>query len=144
MLSEKREKVGWKEVRGGGMADTTRRRRWRGEGDWRHGGGLGSAHCQLRHWTCATVAGSKTFGQITDVAGSRMPPCTAAPLSGYLFGFLPYTAVQYFTLTAVFGPSVWFLPTSNRTHFLPRKVSNAPFVNPSLLLSSTDQTLPLI
>lgn len=44
--------------------------------------------------------------------------------------------------------SFWSLcvvsPTSNRTRFLPRKVSKAPFVNPSLLLSSTDQTLPLI
>ncbi len=74
VFSEKRKKVGWKEVREGGMADTKRRR------GKETGGGLGLVRCQLRHWTYATVAASKISSQITDAAQWRTPPSTATPL----------------------------------------------------------------
>lgn len=68
IFSEKREKVCWKEVGEGGGREG---RHQKGEEEReRHGVGLGTVHCQLRHWTYTTVAGS-------------------IPLSGYLLGFLP-------------------------------------------------------
>lgn len=71
-------------MREGGMADTKSRR-------GKETGRLGSAHCQLKHWNYATVAGSKTFSQITDTAQSRSPS-TDTPLSDCLFGLLPHIA----------------------------------------------------
>lgn len=68
IFSETREKVCWKEVREGGGREG--RHQKEEEERERHGVGLGSVHCQLRHWTYTTVAGS-------------------IPLSGYLLGFLP-------------------------------------------------------
>lgn len=85
-------------MEGGERGKDCRHQKKEGKGDWRHGGGLGSAHCQLRQWTEATVAASKTFSQNTDAAQSIMPP-TVTPLSGYLFDSFPLDCV--FTMTAM-------------------------------------------
>lgn len=74
------EKVGWKQVsvwkKKGGRG--CRHHRREGERDWRHGGGFGLVHCQLSHWSSATVAGSNVFSQITDAAQWSMPCSKAA------------------------------------------------------------------
>lgn len=51
---------------------------WRGGGGERLGEGLGSAHCQLKHLTYTTVAGSKTLSQITTAAAQLRARGSAA------------------------------------------------------------------